>query len=231
MTKYEYLETIRRAQYITCLIARANQKKADQKPQTQKGKKGEPETFEVGELIQIRNLAPKQKLEAKWDKLFIITKIAPNAIHCVKWHLDLHPPYKLRQQPRDMGQIEECLVHPKDIKKWNSDLPPHHVWDQELVEQLLYPVQKEPEKGEESLNTSTASDYSKQRHATMSSSSSDSPRPPDGVMNIPEDEEEDSNNQPADEQTIKERRGPESMLHADDYYEMAKEILQKNREG
>ncbi len=128
LTKYEYLETIRRAQYIACLIACANQKKANQKPQNQKEKKRESGTFEVGELIQVRNLAPKHKLEAKWDKLFIIIKVAPNAIHCVKWQLDLHPPYKLRQQPKDMGQIEERLVHPKDIKKWNSDLPPYHVW-------------------------------------------------------------------------------------------------------
>ncbi len=130
-----------------------------------------------------------------------------------------------------MGRTEEHLVHPKDIKKWNSDLPPYHVWDQELVEQLLYPAQEVATQEEESLNTSTASDYSKRKPEMTSSSSSDSPRPPDGIVNIPDDEDDNSNDHPMDAQSIKEGRGPESMLHADDYYEMAKEILQKNREG
>ncbi len=89
LSKYEYLETIRRAQYIACLIARASQKNADTQPQTQRERKRESETFEVGELIQVQNLAPKHKLESKWDKLFVITKVAPNAIHCVRWRLDL----------------------------------------------------------------------------------------------------------------------------------------------
>ncbi len=59
-----------------------------------------------------------------------------------------------------MGQVEECLVHPKDIKKWNSDLPPSHVWDEKLVETLLQPCgslcQTEPE-GESAVNVDNIS--------------------------------------------------------------------------
>ncbi len=172
LSKYEYLEMTRRAQHIACLIARTNQKRADTSPQQKSPKTGKEETFELGELIQVHNLAPKHKLESKWDKIFVITRIAPNAIHCVRWRLDLHPPYRLRQQPKEMGQIEERLVHPKDVKKWNSELPPYHIWDEELVNQLLNPVHDENliEDHENTIDTSTASDVCRPQASTHSSS-------------------------------------------------------------
>ncbi len=79
----------------------------------------------------------------------------------------------------------------------------------------------------------TASDYSKRKFSSTSSLSSDSPRPPDGVLrdNV-EEGEEGINNPSIDDQTIKEGQDKESETpHADEYYEMGKEILQKNREG
>ncbi len=116
-----------------------NQRKMDklQNPQQAKEIKPDPEKYEVGDLIQVRNMAPSDKLSSHWEKVFVITRVASNAIRCVRWQIDLHPPYKLRQEPKNMGQIEEHLVHPKDVKKWNSDLPPSHVWDEKLVETLL----------------------------------------------------------------------------------------------
>ena len=225
----------RRAQHIACLIARTNQKRADTSPQQKSPKTAKEETFELGELIQVRNLAPKHKLESKWDKIFVITRIAPNAIHCVRWRLDLHPPYRLRQQPKEMGQMEERLVHPKDAKKWNSELPPYHVWDEELVNQLLNHVRDESliEDQENMIDTSTASDASRPQASPHSSSSSDSPRPPGGTIEEnPEEGGEEMQNPLMDGETIRERQDKESeTLHADEYYEMAKEILQKSADG
>ncbi len=74
------------------------------------------------------------------------------------------------------------------------------------VEQLLNPVQHRIIGRDESLNTSTASDYSKKCPPTGSSSSSDSPRPPDGVMDIPEEGEGDSNNHVTSGRTNHQRR-------------------------
>ncbi len=134
-----------------------------------------------------------------------------------------------------MGQIEERLVHPKDVKKWNSELPPYHVWDEELVDQLLNPIREEnsAEDKENTIDTSTASDVSRPQASTQSSSSSDSPRPPSGMTEeYPEEGGEEMQNPPADEQTIKESQDKESETpHADEYYEMAKDILQKSADG
>ncbi len=143
LSKYEYLETIRQGQHIACLIARMNQRKMDQRqrPQHPREHRAEPERYEVGDLVQVRNQAPVDKLSSPWEKVFVVTRVLPNAVRCVHWRIDLHPPFKLHQEPKDMGQVEEKLVHVKDVKKWDSDLPPGHVWDEKLVETLLQSVE------------------------------------------------------------------------------------------
>ncbi len=79
-----------------------NQRKMDklQNPQQAKEIKPDPEKYEVGDLIQVRNMAPSDKLSSHWEKVFVITRVASNAIRCVRWQIDLHPPYKLRQVKR-----------------------------------------------------------------------------------------------------------------------------------
>ncbi len=97
LTKYDYLEAIKKGQHIACLIARMNQRKMDtlQKPRQMKRTEMDPEKYEVGDLIQVRNMAPSDKLSSHWEKVFVITRVASNAIRCVRWRIDLHPPYKL----------------------------------------------------------------------------------------------------------------------------------------
>ncbi len=118
LTKYEYLETIRQGQHIACLIARMNQRKMDQRqrPQQSRERRTEPEQYEVGDLVQIRNQAPVDKLSSPWERVFVVTRVLPNAVRCVRWRIDLHPPFKLRQEPKDMGQVEEKLIHVMDVK-------------------------------------------------------------------------------------------------------------------
>ena len=159
LTKYDYLEAIKKGQHIACLIARMNQRKMDklQKPQQPKKAETDPEKYEVGDLIQVRNMGPSDKLSSHWEKVFVITRVASNAIRCVRWRIDLHPSYKLRQEPKDMGQIEERLVHPKDVKKWNSDLPPR---DEKLVETLLQSCEAPYQTDSESRSVVSVDDLS-----------------------------------------------------------------------
>ncbi len=140
-----------------------------QRPQRLREHRPEPERYEVGDLVQVRNQAPVDKLSSPWEKVFVVTRVLPNAVRCVRWRIDLHPPFKLRQEPKDMGQVEEKLVHVKDVKKWNSDLPPSHVWDEKLVETLLQSVEPIPESRSRSQPSSTAS--------TVDGAASDSLRP------------------------------------------------------
>ncbi len=109
LTKYEYLEAIKKGQHTACLMACMNQQKMDklQRPQQTRGTTVKPEEYEVGDLIQVQNMAPSDKLTSHWEKVFVITRVASNAIRCVRWQIDLHPPFKLPQEPKDMGQIEE----------------------------------------------------------------------------------------------------------------------------
>ena len=113
---HRYLKELKRSQEISWALARKQREHSHPKGA------GENEQYQVGDMVLVRNHAPKDKLDDKWTGPYRILERRSNTCIVIRWNLTIDAPVLVRfhHQPRDMGEIIKRKVHTKDLKPFKA---------------------------------------------------------------------------------------------------------------